>query len=149
MLLNWKIKIYYIKYIGWSNGLYYSHLLMCELIDASIAVVAPASARGRSQICETCGRASSSFDGAAVTKKLFPRCAFRGPIKSACWASELLSGAPATANHNDGDTAVANELILHGVITDNEYILCAATSAPLAFHGVWSSDLSVAGGPLM
>ena len=151
MLLNWKIKIYYIKYIGWSNGLYYSHLLMCELIGASIAVVAPASARGRLQICEPCGGASSSFDGAAVTNKLFPRCTFRGPIKSACWgtAKELLSGASTTANHNDGDTAVANELILHGVITDNECVLCAATPAPLASHGVWSSDLSVAGGPLM
>ena len=116
MLFNWKIKIYYIKYIGSSNGLYYSHLLPCELISASIAVVAPAS---------------------AVTNKLFPRCASRGPVKSACWraANELLSGAPDTPNHNDGYTAVANELILHGVVTDNECVLCVATPAPLVFYG--------------
>ena len=138
MLLNWKIKIYYIKYIGSSNGLYYSHLLPCELIGSSIVVVAPASTRGCSQICEPCGGASRSFDGAAVTNKLFLRCASRDPVKSACWgaANELLSGAPATANHNDGDTVVANELILHGVVTDHECVHCSATPAPLAFQGV-------------
>ena len=138
MLRNGKIKIYYIKYIGSSNGLYYSHLLPCALIGARVAVVVPASVRGRSQICEPCGRASSSFDGAAVTNKLFPRCVSRDHVKSACWgaANELLSGAPATANHNNGDTAVANELILYGVVTDNECVLCAATPVPLAFHGV-------------
>ena len=137
MLLNWKIKIYYIKYIGSSNGLYYSHFWPCERIGASIAVVAPTSARGRSQINEPWGGASSSFDGAAVTNKLNPRCASRGHLKSAYWGTtkELLSGAPAIANHNDGDTAVANKLILHGVVTDNECVLCAATPAPLAFHG--------------
>ena len=40
MLLNCKVKIYYIKYNGSSNNLYYSQLLRCELIGASIAVVA-------------------------------------------------------------------------------------------------------------
>ena len=71
--------------------------------------------------------ASSSFDGAAVTNKLFPHCASLGPIKSACRGAttELLSGTPATANHNDGDTAAANELILHCVVTDNECLLSA------------------------
>ena len=107
------------------------------MIGASIAVVAPASTRGRLQIGEPCGGDSSSFDGAAVTNKLLPRCASRGPVKSACWgaANELLSGAPATIKHNDGDTAVANELILYGVVTDNECILYAATPASLAFLG--------------
>ena len=96
-------------------------------MGASIAVVAPESARGRSKICEPCGGASSSFDGAAVTNKLFPRCAFRGPIKSACWgtANEVFSDASAIANHNDVDTAVINELLLF-----------SATPATLAFQGV-------------
>ena len=71
--------------------------------------------------------------------------------ESSCWdvANELFSSAPATANDNDVDTAVTNEVILYCVVTDHECVLCAATPAPLAFHGVWSSDLSVAGGPLM
>ena len=64
------------------------------------------------------------------------------PQKSACSgvANDLFSGVPATANHNDVDTAVTNELVLYCVVTDHECILCAATPAPLAFQAV---------GPLM
>ena len=58
--------------------------------------------------------------------------------ESSCWdvANELFSGAPVTANHNDVDTAVTNEVILYCVVTDHECVPCAATRAPLAFQGV-------------
>ena len=88
--------------------------LPCELIGGSIALVAPASARDRSQIDKPCGGASSSFAGAAVSNKLFPRCASRGSVKSAC-------------------RGAANEL-LGGVVTDNKCVLCTTAPAPLAFH---------------
>ena len=70
----------------------------------------------------------------AAANHLFCRCS----AKSACWgvANELFSSAPGTANHNDVDTAVINELILYCVVTDHECVPCAATPAPLAFQGV-------------